>query len=188
MQRKASLQHHQYVFIALWLVSTAYAVVRGGAPERLIAVAQFLAGLATPFATHWEPPGTHYGSVEVGVALIDAALFVMVTLVALLSARFWPLPQASMIGCDLLGHLAKHVAPDILPNAYYVIVAIWGFPTVILLMVGTWRHQARLVRYGTDPDWLWQLPRRYGRGWRTEAINPGRESVFATPDIPPAAD
>lgn len=182
------MQLHQYVFIALWLVSTGYALARGGAPERVIAVAQLLAALATPFVTHWEPTGRHYGSVEIGVFLIDAALFATVTLVALLSARFWPIPQASMIGCDLLGHLAKHLAPGILPNAYYVIVAIWGYPTVILLIVATWRHRVRLARYGTDPDWLWQLPRRYGKGWSTEAAIPARELAFATPDIPPAAD
>lgn len=182
------MQFHQYVFIALWLASTGYALARGGGPERVVAVAQFLAGLTTPLTTHWEPPGRHYGSVEIGVFSVDAALFAVVTLVALLSARFWPIPQASMIGCDLLGHFAKHLAPDILPNAYYMIVAVWGYPTVILLMVGTWRHRTRLARYGTDPDWLWQLPRRYGKGWSTEAVSSARGPAFATPDIPPAAD
>ena len=75
------MQLHQYVFVALWLVSTAYAVARGGTPERVIAVAQFLAGPATRFATHWEPPGSHYGSVEIGVFFVDGALFAIVTLV-----------------------------------------------------------------------------------------------------------
>lgn len=182
------MQLHQYVFIALWLVSTSYAVARGGAPERIVAVAQFLAGLATPFATHWEPPGRHYDSVEIGVFLIDAALLIAVTLVALLSARFWPIPQAGMIGCDLLGHVAKHLAPEILPQAYYVIVAVWGYPTVILLIVATWRHRVRLARYGTDPDWIWQLPYRYRKGWSTETAIPAPEPVFAMPDIRRAAD
>lgn len=163
------MQIHNFVFIGLWLVSTAYALMRGGGPERVVAIAQFLAALLTHLATHREPTGTLYASVEIGVLLIDAALFAIVTLVALLSARFWPLPQASMIGCDLLGHLAKHLAPGILPKAYYVIVAIWSYPTVILLMLATWRHRVRLRRHGTDPDWLWDLPRRYGKGWLADA-------------------
>jgi hypothetical protein len=184
----AALQFHQYLFIALWLASTVYGLVRGGGAERSVAMAQFMAALLTRFVTSGEAHATLYVSVEIGVFYVDAGLFAVVTLIALLSARFWPIPQASMIGCDLLGHLAKHLAPEILPNAYYVIVAIWGYPTVILLMVATWRHRARLARYGTDPDWLWQLPRRYGKGWSTETAIPAREPAFATPDIPPAAD
>lgn len=56
--------------------------------------------------------------------------------------------KASRIGCDLPGHLAKHLAPEILPKAYHVIVAIWGYPTLILLTLATWRHRARLRRHG----------------------------------------
>lgn len=164
------MQPHAYVFIGLWLVSTAYALARGGGPERVVAIAQFLAGPASHWAVTGETGGAKYGSMEVGVFLVDAALFAIIVLVALVSARFWPIAQASMIGCDLLGHLAKHVAPTIVPQAYYVIVAMWGDPMVILLIVGTWRHRARLARYGTDPDWLWQLPRRYRKGWSAEAL------------------
>lgn len=182
------MQVHHYVFIALWLASTAYALVRGGGPERVVAIAQFMAALLTSIVTFRESHATLYVSVESGVFYVDAALFAIVTSVALFSARFWPIPQASMIGCDLLGHVAKHLTPGILPKAYYVIVAVWGYPTVILLMVATWRHQVRLARYGTDHDWLWQLPRRYGTGWSTDVISPVREPAFATPDIPPAAD
>jgi hypothetical protein len=92
--------------------------------------------------------------------------------VALTSARFWPMVMASMQGCGMFGHLAKPLGPDIMPAAYYVTVAFWGFPIVLLLAVATWRHQARLARYGIDYAWTRNLPRRYRDGWSVDELTP----------------
>jgi hypothetical protein len=170
---RAELSFHRIFFIAIWLFSTIYAAARGGAPERIVAAAQLLAGVLTGVVVaYMHPVSDYYSSVEMGVLLTDLSLFLVITLVALGSTRFWPILQASMMGCDLFGHLAKPLGPDILPEAYYVTVAFWGYPMVVLVAVGTWRHQARLRRYGVDYAWVWQLPRRYRNGWSVDELAP----------------
>ena len=106
-----------------------------------------------------------YAAVETGIAMTDFSLFIAIVVIALFSTRFWPMVMASMLGCGLFGHIAKPLGPDILPRAYYMTVAFWGYPTVILLAVATWRHRARLKRYGVDYAWVHQLPHRYRNGW-----------------------
>jgi len=162
---------HQLIFLTLWIGSTIYAVIWGGFPERIVATAQLCAGLLTNIlGVILRPAAGDYASVEVGVLTTDLGLFVIILGVALTSARFWPMLQASMAGCDLLGHLAKPLGPDILPTAYYATVAIWGYPMVILLIVATWRHRNRLARYGVDHAWVWQLPGRYRNGWSVDEL------------------
>ena len=136
-----------------------------------MAGAQLCAGLLTNIlGVLLRPVEGDYASVEVGVLVTDLALFGVITVIALTSTRFWPMLQASMMGCDLLGHLAKPLGPDILPKAYYATVAVWGYPMVILLIVATWRHRVRLRRYGVDYAWAWNLPRRYRDGWSVNEL------------------
>lgn len=162
---------HQLIFLALLVSACGYAAVRGGAPERIAAAAQFGAVILTwIFATIASWSSAPYSSVEVGVAITDFTLFGVMVGLAVTSARFWPILQASMLGCELFGHVAKPLGPDILPRAYYVTVAFWGYPTVALLAAATWRHRERLRRYGLDYAWVWNLPRRYRDGWSVDEL------------------
>ena len=158
--------------MTLWLVVCGYAVVRGGAPERLTAGALMAAMIATIVCSYLLHPTSDkaYSSVEFWVAMTDLVLLVALVALALVSTRFWPMAMASMHGCGVLGHLAKPLAPDILSKAYYATVAFWGYPMVILLAVATWRHRARLRRYGVDYAWMHQLPRRYRDGWSVNEL------------------
>ena len=161
----------QIVFLVFWVTVCSYAAIRGGAPERVAAVAQASAVVATMIVSVlWRPSAGSYASVEVAVALTDLTLFGVILALALTSTRFWPMLQASMMGCGLLGHIVKPLAPDVLPRAYYAIVAIWGYPTILLLAVATWRHRVRLKRYGVDYAWVWNLPRRYRHGWSVDEL------------------
>jgi hypothetical protein len=160
------VQFHQVVFLGLWAGACSYAALRGGAPERIVAAAMSLALIMTwLFAARAAPAATSYRTMVVGVAFTDLALFGALVVVALASARFWPMLMASMQGCGMLGHLSRPLGQEILPAAYYATVAFWGFPMVILLAVATWRHGARLRRYGMDPGWVSELPQRYRAGW-----------------------
>jgi glycerol-3-phosphate acyltransferase PlsY len=116
-----------------------------------------------------EPHGAYWG-IETGVALTDLTLFLLIVAIALLSARFWPIVMASMMGCGLFGHLTKPLGPDILPRAYFIAVAFWSYPELVLLLVVTWRHRMRIKRYGVDHAWVWQLPRRYREGWSVDEL------------------
>lgn len=162
---------HQLIFMTMWFAACSYAAVRGGAPERLAAAAQFSAGIATLLCGFFGAPAVgRYRSVELGIAITDFALFAAILAIALFSARFWPMLMASMLGCGLFGHLARPLGPDVLPRAYYATVALWGYPVVILLAVATWRHRVRIARYGVDYGWVRHLPRRYREGWSVNEI------------------
>jgi len=183
------MQIHQIIFFTLLFAAVCNAAMSGGGPEKITAAGMACATAATLAFTHLraEPHGA-YWETEIGVALTDVALLLLIVTIALISTRFWPIPMACMMACGLLGHLTKLLGPDVLPRAYFIAVAFWSYPELVLLFVATRRHAQRRARYGTDPDWLWQLPRRYGKGWSTETAIPAREPAFATPDIPPAAD
>ncbi len=164
---------HQIIFELLWMTVCGYAVVCGGAPERVMGCAIFAAVVASHIATVVLKSPTHpFASVEIGVAVTDGALFTLTVALALTSTRFWPLPMASMLGCELLGHLARPLGPEIVPKAYYAMVAIWGYPTLLLLAVATRRHRVRLGRYGVDYGWTQDLPDNYCRGWIVDEALP----------------
>lgn len=167
----ADVEIHQIIFFTLMLVACGYAGLRGGAPERITAIAMVCALAASlAFTVFRVGPVGIYSTLEIGVALTDLSLFVVIVATALFSTRFWPILMASMIGCGLFGHLTKPLGPDILTRAYYIAVAVWAYPELVLLIVATWRHQRRLKLYGKDYAWVWQLPRRYRDGWSVNEL------------------
>lgn len=161
----------QYLFYAMLIGACGYAAVRGGAPERISAAAMVCALVATVTLAYFHSPARGaYSAIEAGVALTDLTLFLVIVAIALFSTRFWPILMASMMGCGLFGHLTKPLGPDILPRAYYIAVAVWSYPELLLLGVATWRHRARMARYGVDYPWLWMLPHRYRNGWSIDEL------------------
>lgn len=161
----------QYLFYAMLVGACGYAAVRGGAPERITAAAMICALAATVIIAQYHPPSKGaYSAIEPRVALTDLTLFLVIIAIALVSTRFWPILMASMMGCGLFGHLTKPLGPDILPRAYYIAVAVWSYPELLLLGIATWRHQLRLRRYGVDDPWIWKLPQRYRNGWSVNEL------------------
>lgn len=165
------METHRIIFFASLLGAFGYATIRGGMPERLVAIAMACALVLTLTFAHFRPETrTAYSAMEAGIALTDLALFAVIVAIALTSARFWPIVMASMIGCGLFGHLAKPLGPDILPRAYYIAVAFWSYPELLLLVIATWRHRIRLKRYGLDHAWVADLPHRYRNGWSIDEL------------------
>ena len=41
---------------------------------------------------------------------------------------------------QVLSHIPKMLIPELLPQAYFVIGAIWAYPMLIVLTIGTYRH------------------------------------------------
>lgn len=158
---------HQILFLIGLLAACAYAGVRGGKPERIVAALFLVAGPVTGMIGRLFGHHT-YLSVEIHVLLVDVTMFVVLLWLALLSARFWPMPMASMQAAELLGHLAKPLGPTIIPPAYYALVAFWSVPMLVLLTVGTIRHRRRLAIYKVDHAWAAALPPAYRAGGRAD--------------------
>jgi len=138
------------VYCALLLACWAYALRRGGAPEKIgatiLAVASFLTAAAI------SGPAT-FSSVEMGALIVDLLCLVAFLLLALRAERFWPLWIAALQIVGTAGHGVKFVDPETMRFVYAFLLAIWAYPMLLLLTIGTFRHQQRLSRFGSDASW-----------------------------------
>ena len=133
---------HKYIFWALLLASCGYALWRGNKDARAVGLICIGATIATRFAV--SPISVRYSSVELGLFVIDAAVLVGFIAVALRSDRFWPLWVAGLQLTTSTAHLMKAVDEHLLPIAYGAAVALWSYPILVILAVGTWRSHRRL--------------------------------------------
>lgn len=141
----------QLVFLGLLLGTLLYAAFRGGAPERLSALIIVAATVATVLVP--KVGKVAFASLEPGVFIVDSLTGVAFILVALRAQRYWPMWMAALQIDTVLTHVAMLTAPRVMPWAYAVMEIAWSYPMVILLAVGTARHQRRLRLYGSDPSW-----------------------------------
>lgn len=126
------------IFNLILFGACGYALIRGNRDARIVAIACLIASFAS------YPMMTWYGSVELSVLNVDVLLFVVFTLVAMKSDRFWPLWLAGLQLTGSLGHAMKAVDGDLLPMAYAVALRLWSYPILIILAVSVWRSQRRL--------------------------------------------
>ncbi len=124
----------QIFFYSALALAVGVALLRGGVPERLVAIACLLASVASPLLQQgmFEQP-------EYGIMLVDVSLLVALTVVAMTSNRFWPLWAMAfhLVGTTI--HLAKIVQPTVWPWAYATAEAFWAYPVLLALLIGSWR-------------------------------------------------
>jgi hypothetical protein len=140
-----------YYFVGLLVICAIYALAAGGSPERIGAAAYALSVAAT-YLVLWSE-SSEWRTVEFGVLIIDALVFAAFTFLALRADRFWPIWVSGLLGLGLLGHVARLAGPEIIPWAYAVVLTIWSYPILALMALGTFNHQRRLKRFGSDPSW-----------------------------------
>lgn len=139
------------VFLILLVATTAYALILGGAPERIGAALYGAACAFTVIVATAIP--YRFRSVELGIFMVDLLLFVGFVLLALRANRFWPLWVSGLLGLGVLGHLAMMLRPQVIAWAYAAILSIWSYPILLLVCIGTAAHRSRLRRNGADPSW-----------------------------------
>jgi hypothetical protein len=140
----------QEIFVVLLSAVCGFAFWRGGAPERILG-AVLLIGTASSVLL--VTPHKHFFHEEYGVFVIDVFALAVFTTVAILSTRWSPIFVAGLQLDGVLVHLIHLVAPNVIPIAYLNATALWSYPMLAILAVGTWRHRQRLKRWGTDPAW-----------------------------------
>lgn len=140
-----------YHFLLPWLACTLYALIAGGAPERIAVSVYGLAVVATHFAI--SGAATRWQGLEFGVFVVDTIAFAAFCLLSMRADRFWPIWASALIGVGVLGHFGRWYAPELTPWAYAVVLTIWSYPILVLFVFGTWAHRRRLARTGSDPAW-----------------------------------
>lgn len=138
-------------FFVIQLAASAYALARGGAPERIVGAALLIAAVAGRILQ--APAVSRFIGVDWGVLGIDVALMFVLLGVALYADRFWPLWLAAFQILGTGGHIVRGMDADVARIAYAILLASWSYPMLLLLVIGTARHGARLRRHGYDLDW-----------------------------------
>jgi len=138
-------------FVALMLAVCFYSAIKGGPPERRAVMIFVLGIILTIIAA--SSSEHRFAQPEVGILITDLAMLSAFVVLALKAERYWTLWICSMQVIQVLSHIPMIVIPELLPQAYFVIAAIWAYPMLIVLAIGTYRHQQRLQRYGVDRSW-----------------------------------
>jgi hypothetical protein len=143
------------IFACALAALIAYAMWRGGAPERLAAGAMALAALATAAAglsntfafrqTEWQ------------LAIIDLTLLAVLTALALVADRFWPMWLSALQALAMIAHVARAIDPHIAPGAYWWALGKISWPMLFVVCAGIFRHDQRL-RAGF-PEHAWSHTR-----------------------------
>lgn len=140
------------LYYTLLLLCLGYALLKGGAPER-IGTTIVLVGSLLTLATV-SSQARSYASVETGVFIVDVVTLLAFLALALRANRFWPLWIAALQLIGTLGHVIKLFDPALMPKAYAFAAVFWSYPMLLLIVIGTWRHQRRLKCVGLDPSWM----------------------------------
>ena len=130
-----------YIFWAILLLTCGYALWRGRSDERIVALVCLLATFATRFAI--SPLQVRYASVESGLLMIDLLALLAFIWIALTSQRFWPLWVAGLQLTNSVSHIMKLADVDLMPRAYGAAAALWSYPILLILAIGTWRCHRR---------------------------------------------
>lgn len=120
-------------FLFCMLAVCAFAVMRGGTDERIGALALAAAAVGSPLVMSHD-----WGGPEVGVVLVDLALLAALIVLAMRSRAFWPMWAAGFQGCAVAVHLVAARSPTMLPAVYAETLAVWAYPVLAALAVGTW--------------------------------------------------
>lgn len=140
------------VYLVLLAACCIYVAMRGGAPELLGGTIIGIASLLT-FAALLGSMADLYRSIEMGVFVVDVVALLAFVALSLRADRLWPLCVTALHIVGTAGHAVKLVDPQVLPYAYAFALRFWGYPMVLVLLIGTWNHQRRLARFGVDKSW-----------------------------------
>ncbi|SUJ23466.1 Uncharacterised protein [Sphingomonas paucimobilis] len=141
-----------FLFLGVMTLCCAYALARGGPPERASALLQ-LGAFASDEAVHRLVDGRAYTALAAGSALVDLSLLVALTVLASRSTRHWPLWVAGWQLAAIVAHLAKLLDPAMQATGYAIQLQIWAYPMLLATAAGAWRYQTRRSAGLIEPDW-----------------------------------
>lgn len=139
-----------YAYGVLFLGCSGYALLRGGGPERAVALIVIFGSLISPLVAPAHPNFTRVSLLLLAVDLADQLALVIV---AMRADRFWPIFAAAVHWLSPMSSLAKVAFPLIAPIIYGVTEQLSFVLVLLILAIGTWRHRSRLARFGSDASW-----------------------------------
>lgn len=130
-----------YFYLTLLTLSCGYALWRGDRDARIAALTCVVATVMTVIVL--TPGSRRYALVESGVMVVDLATLGAFITLALFSKRFWPLWVAGLQMTASTAHALKLFDAGLVPLAYAVAERFWGYPILLIIAVGAFRHHRR---------------------------------------------
>lgn len=121
--------------VAMFAVS-AFALWRGGRTERIVAVANIAAWLATIVVQNrhnWLDP-------QWGVFAVDAAFLLLLLWCVVRSSRLWILPAAAFQLLAVVTHAAILADDGVRAWTYMTALILWSYLVLITLGIGTYTY------------------------------------------------
>ena len=128
---------HQVLFAIYAIGCCAYALLRGGSVERIGAITNMAASVLSILAVEMDG----WGPLNLNLVIIDIAVCV-VFFILTSSNRFWPIWAFGFSLASVAANMAQ-----LLPHQEQFIdhyarsEAIWGWPALAVLVIGTWRYR-----------------------------------------------
>ena len=139
---------HKFIFAGGLLACCLYALLRGGWPERAGALILLAGSILT--AAAMSPAAGRFATVELGVLAVDLLVLAAFVAVALKSDRYWPLWTSALQFAGVLVHLARLADPEMMRNGYAFLLAVWSYPMLVTIAVGTRAHRQRVKRRSAE--------------------------------------
>jgi hypothetical protein len=111
------------------------AIWKGGFEERFIGLSCLLALAVTIGFRDYSWPKVQWGGF-----IADTALLVVLVVVALRAAKYWPLAGASIQLLAVITHVAKLLDVGMGQWAYITAGVIWSYALMVALSIGVWNH------------------------------------------------
>jgi hypothetical protein len=140
------------IFLALLGLSSSYAILRGGGPERL-AAATLLVGVGASATVGTIRMEGGFLAVPIRLLMIDLFVLAAFIVIAVRANRIWTIPFAACQLLTVMAHLMRLVSPKIIPLSYAFLTVIWSWPMIAVLAYGTWAHMRRRLNGNIIPDW-----------------------------------
>ena len=125
---------NSHIWLAAMIAVSAYAFLRGGRPERTVAIANIVAYLATIAVQNrqdWFHP-------QWSMLTVDVAFLALLVGMALLVDRYWLLFAAAFQLLGVVTHLAIIADPSVRSLAYLRSLGIWGYMVLVALAAGAY--------------------------------------------------
>lgn len=139
------------IYYSLLGLTCGYALWRGGGPERVVAGLFIAASIASD--NSYAIGADKYLGVELGVLIVDLGLLAGLIAVMLRADRYWPIVMVSLHLLGVAAHWVRAQEGTMIALTYATLLSLWSYPMLLILVIATRRHQARLKRRGADRSW-----------------------------------
>ncbi len=139
------------IYLCLLAFAVAYAMWKGGAPERVGAAILLVMTIGLLALRPIFPAS--YGQIDGLAVAIDMVTAACLLALALKANRFWPLLACAAQLPTLTAHLARSTNPEIIGLAYGILIRVPSYFLCLILIVGTECHRRRTARSANLRSW-----------------------------------